>query len=465
MEEQMKRFTTCLDEIKKLFLLPLLLLVIFIPSTQCATIHVPSNSPTVAGAIAMAADGDVVVIDNSEIYIESVVLSKAIKLMAAPGQTPTLKYDSANPNPVSYMIYCPVPGAQAGSNEGGQITVDGDCDPRISVFLGSNINTGEVIFENIRCINGTPADQFIYPDPDPSGHGGGGSSVFTYNNIVGEAAGCDPDSRFDDMQFPIRPDFLEGSTLNLNYCTITNAYRMCILHGGSDIPESYGNVNIHGCILTGRELAITCEPPSRPITWNVSDTVLESTISPAESDIFGTFAPWWVRSAGQVIHATRTVFLDSGKGRAFYPWWPGDNSIMTFDHCDFISPNGRPVQLGPASLPGERRLSIRNSILQTNDINTAGFTGGDALSDSDIFDNDYNNVNTGYGGLEEFFPAIKGDHDIDPAGVADYIQPVRPDYNFEYTTPVLLTGDDSGGHLGSFLRPGEPSRVIDWELY
>ncbi len=447
-------------------ILLVVLLFLSLPGAEAATIHVPTGSPTVQGAVNMATDGDVVQIDNSAEYIESVAITKPITLMAAPGQTPVLKYDSANPSPVSYMIYCTAAGARCGSNEGGQITLDGACNPNITVFLGTNVNSGEVIFENLKCINGQPPDQFIYPDPDPPGAGGGGASVFTFNNIVGEAAGCDPESRFDDMDFPIRPDFLEGSTLNLNHCIVTNADRMCILHGGSDIPQSYGIVNIHGCILTGRELAITSEPPSRPITWTVTDTVLESTISAAESTIFGTFSAWWVRSAGQVIHATRTVFIDNAQGgRAFYPWWPGDTSIMTLDHCDFLSRNGNPIHLGPPTLIGERRLSIRNSILQSNDPSRPGFREDGAITDTDFFDNDYNNLNTGYGGVDEIQPSIKGVHDIIPPATADYVHPFGLDYNFQYTIPVLLTGDESGGHVGSFLKAGEVTGIKNWNLY
>jgi hypothetical protein len=441
------------------------LLVLSLPHALAATIHVPGISPTVQGAVNIAVAGDVVQIDDSATYIESVAITKAITLRAAPGQTPTLRYDAANPNPASYMIYCSVAGARCGSNEGGQITLDGTCNSNISVFLGSNVNSGEVIFENLKCINGQPPDQFIYPDPDPPGAGGGGNSTFTFINIIGEAAGCDAGTRFDDMDFPIRPDFLEGSTLNLINCKVTNADRMCILHGGSDIPQSFGTVNIHGCILTGRELAITNEPPSRPITWTITDTVLESTINQAESAIFGTFSPWWVRSSGQVIHATRTVFLESGLGRAFYPWFPGDDSTMTFDHCDFVSRNGNPIQLGPPTLPGERHLSIKNSILQSYNPTESGFSGDGAITDTDSFDNDYNNVNTGYGGLEEVIPTIMGAHDIIPPATADYVLPFAPNYNFKYTIPVLLTGDDSGGHLGSFLKPGEATTVKYWDQY
>ncbi len=224
--------------------LTLILLLAFFPFpfANAATIHVAKNTPisSVQTAVNMATDGDVVQIDDSAVYNESVAVNKPITLMAAPGQTPTLQYDSTNPNPVSYMIYCSAAGAKCGSNEGGQITLDGACNPNITVFLGTNVNSGEVIFENLRCINGQPPDQFIYPDPDPPGAGGGGNSVFTFNNIVGEAAGCDPGTRFDDMDFPIRPDFLEGSTLNLNFCTVTNADRMCILHGGRISHKALG---------------------------------------------------------------------------------------------------------------------------------------------------------------------------------------------------------------------------------
>jgi hypothetical protein len=465
MEGPMKFISLLLSPKVNLFLL-LSMVFLSISGANAATIHVPSNSSTVQGAVNMAADGDVVQIDNSSVFIESVAVSKPITLMAAPGQTPTLRYDAVNPNPVSYMIYCSAAGARCGSNEGGQITLDGACNSNITVFLGTNVNSGEVIFENLKCINGQPPDQFIYPDPDPPGAGGGGASVFTFNNIVGEAAGCDAGTRFDDMDFPIRPDFLEGSTLNLNNCMVTNADRMCILHGGSDIPQSFGIVNIHGCILTGRELAITNEPPSRPITWTVTDSVLESNINVAESSIFGTFAAWWVRSAGQIIHATRTVFVENGSGgRAFYPWWPGDTSIMTLDHCDFLSRNGNPIHLGPPTLIGERFLSIRNSILQSNNPDRPGFRDDGAITDTDVFDNDYNNLNTGYGGVDETQPLIKGVHDIIPSATADYVHPFGLDYNFQYTIPVLLTGDEFGGHVGSFLKPGETTVLRDWELY
>lgn len=349
---------------------------------NAATIHVPANSATVQGAVDMANPGDVVSIDNSAVYVESVAVQEAITIMAAAGQTPTLRYDSADATPASYMFYSNVSGAQMGSNLGGQITLDGACDNRVTTFLQSNITSGEVVFENLRCINSTPSAYFIYPDPDPPGDGATGTAVFTFNNIVADGVGCNlsgPTARFDDPDFLIRPDLLSGSTINLNNCTITGADRMCILHGGGDNTSSFGVININGSILAGRELAITSEPgdPPRalPITWNVTDSYLESSIDAVEGSIFGGYAAWWIRAAGQVVNATRTVLKENGIGRAFDPWFPGDNGTVTMDHCDIISATNIAITLGPPTLAQPRVVSIRNTNIVAED--SVGFFGGD----------------------------------------------------------------------------------------
>jgi hypothetical protein len=451
-------------------------------TASALTVLVPTDSATVQGGVNMAGPGDTVLIENSATYVESVAIQEVITVMAAAGQTPTLLYDSGATSPASYMVYIDTPGAQFGSNAGGQILLDGACNTNVTTFLQSNITTGEVIFENLRCINSTPSAYFIFPDPDPPGDTGiPTTATFTFNDVVGEGVGCNlagPTARFDDPDFLIRPDFLEGSTIQLTRCEFTGADRMCILHGGGDTIASYGNVIIDQSYLSGRELAITSEPAPRAlaINWTVTDSLLESTIDPIESGIFGTFAPWWVRAPEQVIGCTRTVFLENGLGRSFL-MFPGDDSLITFDHCDFVSFNGVPFEIDPPTLALPRNISIRNcNLIGFNEEGNGpepGISGG--VVGLDVFNNDYNNVLSGYDGLELVKPEIMGANDIIPAVTPDYTDPRSPGLNYQYTDPTLLTGDEIGGPVGSFRFFGAPpvptpipipaSDVSDWSLY
>lgn len=447
--------------------------------SHSATVRVPTDSATIQGAVDLANTGDTVLIENSGVYVESVFVAKVINLMAAPGTNPIIRYDVSNPTPVSYVIGCNAVGAVVGSSAGGQIILDGACTPAVTSIISSPVeDPGEVVFENFRLINGTPSRMMIYPfPPDPVGSRTG--VTITFRDVIVEAAGCDPNSVFDDVQFPLRPDLLNGATWNLIRCQVTGARRMAMLHGGGDSEgRAVGKVNISESYISGRELAIVNEPErALPITWNVVDSVLESYMSIPESEIIGTFAPWWIRSSGQVVGATRTVFICRGNGRAFYTW-PADDSILTFDHCDFIlAGSGNPFQFFPPGLAAPRRISITNSnLVSLQTPADEGFGGpSGSLVANDIVTMNYNNVLGGYGPLEFEKPEIVGANDVIPPATPDYISLAPPDFNLGYTIPNLLVGDQFGGPVGSFLLFGDPppptptpippSAIREWDLY
>lgn len=421
-------------------------------SAQAATVLVPSNSPTITGAIAAANSGDVVLIENSAVYTEQVVVNKPITLMAAPNQTPTIRYDTAA-LPYSFVVFGASAGAQIGSNGGGRITLDGVGDLDITTFLPTPIGAGEIICENLELINGHASMQFLFPAPTSS------AAVLTFRNLSIDGAGV--------VNFMIRPDLLNGATFNIEDCVIVGAGRFVVLHGGSGVvPLSVGTVNIEGSVLSGLQNALTSEPSAQVITWNVTNSVLESTVDEIGTAALGTSgACWWIRAPNQIITITRSVLIESGIGSTFY-FFPGTGTTVTMDHVDIISRNNICVRFDGAM---NRNLSIRNSNIYSFD--SAGFFG--SFTASDVLNNDYNNVFGGYDGLELVKPTIKGPNDPATPEEPLYAAPTITGLNFEYTNPVLLVADEFGGSLGSFLNfgivppppPPPTASVADWNLY
>lgn len=400
----------------------LAVMLIPVTATQSATIRVPTDSPTIQGAVDQAnlLGGDVVLIEDSGVYSEKIQISRSIRLMAAPGQTPTIRSNGDPQKPYMIRHSDAAIGSVIGSNEGGRITIDGDGDPSIIWHISNRHTSGEITFENLLLTGGHDgANSFIYPEIRVR-------TTVTFNNVIVDAQ--------DVVEFPVRPDLLRGGTINFNEVVITGAKRMAILHSNA---TGVGNFNIHNSKIVAKQVAIAIEPGGGPITWALQNSYFGSTDS-------GSWAAMWVRAPDQRMTIVRSVFDMAGSGSSFF-LFPAVGCDLYMDHCDILS-----NYIGFRMTSGtNRRIEVRN----TNIVSTSvGYFGDTHPTDDLTFA--HNNIPGGYG----TFPT--GMNDVIPGLIPNYPVPNFPHLNFAYTTPALLVGDDQGGPIGSRFEgnlPPEPT--------
>lgn len=405
----------------ELFIMPLLVVAVGLllawPS-ESATIRVPTDFPSLQPAIDSASieGGDVVLIEDSGIYSGGIRISRPIRLIAAPGQTPTIRSDGAPVDGGVLSHSNAAVGGVIGSNEGGRITIDGAGHAVNSRLIASLHTGGEVKFENLRLTGGHGGlFSFIYPDVQVA-------SVASFNNVEVDCQGV--------VDFPIRPDQLRGGVLNLHRVTVDDADRMAILHSTAN---GAGTVNIDHCVLVGKQLAIAIETGTGAINWNIFNSYLGN-------DTTGSFAAIWVRSPGQQMYLNRSVLRNTGTGSAFF-LFPGSNGVFCLEHCDVISENIG-VRLDPG---GNRTLVVRNSNIITS---SGGFLGTPGGTDSTEIH--HNNVTGGYGSIS---PGVE---DVDPPISPAYPSVSLPSPDYRYGDSLLLTADTMGGPIGSRYALGLP---------
>lgn len=403
------------------------------PSGFAADILVPDDSPTISGAIALASQsgGDRVIITNSATYSESIDITRPVTVLASPGETPTIQYDAASTASFMLLMDDDSVGAQFGSNDGGRITIDGLQNANLTQITNIQHTAGTVVLENLLLRGGKAADEHLIPQTDAN-------AVTTARNVIFDGEGV--------VDFILRPDLLNGGTLNLIDCVVRNADRTGMLHSTS---AGFGTVNIIGCVIEGFELGISSQPGGGIINWTIEDSYIGNTT------VDGSFAAMWIRAPDQVLTANRTVFREKGIGASFF-LFPGTGGTFTLDNCDIISDKDIGFRLTAGT---DRTISVTDTNIFTP--GSVGFFGNQ--SGSDVITTDYNNVTGGYDDLTN----LQAVTDLDPPTTPSYVDIDPPGLNFGYNNPELLTADSSGGPIGSFLNGTieTVNRVLRWQLF
>lgn len=409
------------------------LLLAVAPAANAADILVPGDAPTITDAIALAnaAGGDRVIITNSATYSESIDMTKPVTVLAAPGETPTIAYDAASTASFMLLMDDESVGAQFGSNEGGQIIIDGLQNANLTSLTNIQHTAGEVVIENLLLRGGKATDEHLIPQTDAL-------AVTTARNVTFDGQGV--------TDFILRPDLLNGGTMNLIDCVVRNADRYGMLHSTSG---GFGTVNITRSVIEGFELGIASQPGGGILNWTIEDSYIGNTTTD------GSFAAIWFRAPDQVFTAHRTVFREKGIGASFF-LFPGTGGTFTLDNCDIISDKDIGFRLTAGT---DRTISVTDTNIFTP--GSVGYFGN--LTASDVVTTDYNNVLGGYDSLT----SLQAITDIDPATTPTYVDIDPPGLNLGYDTPELLTADSSGGPIGSFLNGTieTVNRVLRWQLF
>lgn len=139
------------------------LIMLSIEGGRCATIRVPQNYKTISQAINNAQSSDTIVITDSGVYKEELVIDKPLKIEAAIGQTPRIKWNELSKTMITFG-----PGSQnthLGSESGGRIYLDGNKETTktleymIDFRHGANNN---VVLENLEISTSNSPNCEIY---------------------------------------------------------------------------------------------------------------------------------------------------------------------------------------------------------------------------------------------------------------------------------------------------------------
>lgn len=371
--------------------------------------RVPTDHATIQAAIDSVAPGGTVLIEDSAVYEEDLVIQTAnIRIVAASGETPTIRYSGGH----SYIIYADQP-CRIGSNTGGRITIDGNKNgPGTQTHVFRPIHTsGEVRVENIDVTN-VRNNQVLYPD--------GSTGDITLNNVMIDGGGF--------LQFAIRVDFL-NSVLTLNCVTLTNCARECIFSGN----PATGVINIFNSVISAGFDVVFFDFQAGGFTLNIRDSLINETGGGGGFSAMYTRAPLTINMSHSVI---RTADIDAF-GFYHFDDQAGTGPVnFTADHCDFVA--DFPFRL--LSSTAANNYTVTNCNLVHGPSPGRGqLLGGPAGGDDTIVWN-YNNVPS-----SSYNDFIAGASDI-------HIDPVYTNVaagNFTYSEGTVLVSDDSGGPIGT----------------
>lgn len=414
-----------------------------------AELLVPSQYATIGAAITAAQNGDTVIIEDSNIYVDDVFLNKPITVQAAAGETPTVR--PTGDNSYALLFGADANGAQFGSNDGGTITID------FSQGLGAvnrgiyhNYNTGVTTIENV-VIEGAPsgtalAMQILYPVFATSGTS---DAEAILRNVTIDGT---------NVQWIARLTFMAGATLTLEDVVIDSdpglADQMAFHATGAG---STGTVNISNSVVRGGNIALYTNTNAGAINWNVENSYISNITTGATPPSSRQAVS--MRSGGHVLTFTDSVVENTWEiGHVVYLWTGAPDVEVYLDHCDVLSPD-----IGIfGQVDTGRVVDVKNTnFVVANQAVWLTPTAGDTTS---LDWNNYVSPNENYilpneGGsaLDPGENSLFGEDAVEPT----YASPGAPDYNYGYDNTELLTASSTGTPIGSFLN-GEVTNVRTW---
>ncbi len=385
------------------------LTVVSLPASAYTLERVPTDHTTIQAALNSVSPGGTVLIENSAVYDEELVIQTAnIRIVAASGETPTIRYAGGQ----SYIIFADKP-CRIGSNTGGRITIDGNRGgPGTQTHVFRTVHTsGEVRIENIDVTN-VRNNQVVYPS--------GGTADITLNNVHIDGGGI--------LQFAIRVDFL-NSVLTLNCVTLTNCVRECIFSANA----ATGVININNSVLSAGFDVVFFDFAAGGFTLNINDSLINETGGGGGFSALYTRGPMTINMANSVI---RTGDID-GFGFYHFDDQAGTGPVnFNADHCDFVA--DFPFRL--LSSTAANNYTLTNCNFVHGPSAGRGQLLGGAGGGDDTFVWDYNNVQSN---SYDAFPVGANDIHIDPL----YTNVASGD--FTYSDATVLVSDSAGGPIGA----------------
>lgn len=390
---------------------------------------VPNDEDSITSGLLMVTPGGTVRIMDSAVYEETLALNKAgVTLEAAVGAEPTV----LNPGGQSFLISASQP-VQIGTNAGGRITFDANGGSGLTHLLNNSNAAGTTVtLENTVMQGMGSGGSIIYPGTS------GGDLLVRDSHIDGTG-----------NTYPVRIDFVNpGETLRFE----------------NSIIEASG-VAIHTNTTGGGTLdLVNTYVKGGGRTLNMSNTAGDYFINIIDSYIVSDGGPdaVYIR-ATPTVYAENSVFhLVSGTGNAFYAFPNGaatTDMSLTFINCDFVAETGfaafRTSQTPDTVDSVDVYTFINSNLIHYSD--NRSFNG--APRAVDVVTLNYNSVPGARGG----FPATE---DVEYDIVPDYANIDNGD--FSYTDSTLITGDSTGGPVGSFRDFGPlmgiVTSVMDWQL-
>ncbi|NUP93507.1 MAG: hypothetical protein HUU36_11715 [Candidatus Omnitrophica bacterium] len=371
--------------------------------------RVPSDHASIQAAIDAVSPGGTVLIEDSAVYEEDLVIQTAnIRIVAASGENPTIRYAGGH----SYIIYADQP-CRVGSNTGGRIKIDGNRNgpgTQTHIFRPVHIS-GEVRIENADVVN-VRNNQVLFPD--------GSTGDVTLNNVAIDGGGL--------LQFAIRVDFL-NSVLTLNCVTLTNCARECLFSGN----PATGIINVFNSVLSAGFDVVFFDFQAGGYTLNIRDSLINETGGGGAFSAFYTRAPLTINMSHSVI---RTADIDAF-GFYHFDDQAGTGPVtLTADHCDFVA--DFPLRL--LSSTAANNYTLTNCNLVHGPTPSRGQLLGGAAGGDDTFTWNYNNIPSN---SYDAFPSGANDIHIDPG----YTNVAGGD--FTYSDPTVLVSDDTGGPVGT----------------
>ena len=393
-------------------------------AAQAATLNVGAGQThtTIGAAIAAANAGDTIQIKDSGTYNESLTIGKRITIQADIGQSPVLRGDG-----VTTHILKTTPGsggAQIGSNEGGQILLDGQGATTVKgVIVPSHTDVTPVVFENLRLQNLNSATNHI--DPESTG-----ASSFRYVRATGGA-----------QMLELSNTAVMDATFNFERCRFTG-----MLFTGS-IRQTAGRVTMvadHCEFATGGASGafwyVTTPETGGSFTWNYC--FIREEVAGLTCMLTSTH--------GIQMFYDHTAILSFR--HCLQVFGAANNWTLRMDHCDLYGDfdGADAANTGTRSAPTMvftastgRNMLITNTNILSNNVAQSGWSEGDNNAADDVqLAGNYNNHQAPRNANA-------------PAGANDVATPVLPDYgnvvggNFRYTTASLRTAGEGGTPIGS----------------
>jgi hypothetical protein len=460
----------------------------FVANAQAANYHFVAMAD-LADTVAAANAGDTIIITDSGTLEADLVLDKQLYIMAADGETPVLIGDPC----VEFTN--DADGSMFGSNVGGTIQLGDDTDVPTTWTDSDWIRfdddagdfDGSITFENLD-IWGT--DHVWYSKRDITSVG-----VITFNDVDFHTTHT---WELDDGEWEIVENrfiyMRHDGTMNLNRCFTEGALRPVHTHEKGRGGWDNRTININNCefrhdslvndiyVPFGSDEGLINRFQNEHVTINVDRSVLigqngvmvqdaNATIGLENSVVVAMGATTYHTYDHDGYSTTPEISAQSSPAAAislenrFYSssrWYPDQFAILgsyTADHCDLIS-SGSVLYLGDFSEPlfldyssTGRQVTITNSnliALNSDPVVTATLRAQDSISLDHC--NLYAAGSGGLWGGDAHAGMSTNGYSVDPGYIDSGTNYDFDTKNTQYNEGTLLTGDDSGGPVGSYLE-------------
>ncbi len=428
---------------KNVYFIPCALFVLAVMFTQtnvqAQTVRDVTDTASFQAALAASVDGDTIRMTNSATYVDVLwIISKAISIIASPGENPTLQFTKDN-------LWSPLfekGPSRLGSNDGGQIIMDyGGFSNGLSMRTAW-VSSGEVTYENLRVIN--PGDNHMMIEvlnPQSPGNASNVLAPAVFNNIIFDYGA------YNNVFLTHSYASGEEVQMTFNDCQVINGGSNCGgVYANSDIKM---NVICNDCTFAQPTKTLhVYNTSASPSTFAFNNCWVKN----GSTNGSAAFFLWGILAENVVLNIDHCTIDTAGVGGAAV--MIGDNSngvAVNIDYSDLYSgQSGVIVENNDADTYGgtSREIHVKNSIITANNDSESGY--GILVNGTEgavTLDSDYNNVYAGTDDSLAYMGCTRGAHDLNPGQEPAYIDPANNDYH--YTNDPFATASQAGGSIGS----------------